>query len=125
MANLDKAKAKAQSRIDKLIAQGGDMPMPDETGGMDAMGAMGDPLKGGPMTDSMAPDGGIAPGLPTATDDAESGYVEVAGGPTCGNCNYLEGTMCTNPKVNKDVSPEDGCCNYWDDGSGQPGIHTA
>lgn len=123
MANLDKAKARAQSRIDQLISKGGDMPMPD---GMGAMGGAG-PTDLGPMGDKAdsyrGPMG--AGGGDQQQDDAETGYVEVAGGPTCGNCNFLQGTMCTNPKVNKDVSPEDGCCNYWDDGSGQPGIHTA
>lgn len=111
MANLDKAKAAAQGRIDKLIAQGGDVPMPPSAS---AMTDMPDPLDIDPMA-----------GDDMGGDDAESGYVEVAGGPTCGNCLHLEGTRCTLPLVNKDVSPEDGCCNYWDDGSGQPGIQQA
>ena len=60
-----------------------------------------------------------------AWPDRQTGYVEVKGGPACGrNCKYFQASnsFCTLPVVSKQVSPQDGCCSYWDDGSGKPGI---
>lgn len=56
------------------------------------------------------------------SDDAETGYVETSGGPKCGNCLHMDQSTGTCPVVQKTVSAANGCCNSWDDGSGQPGI---
>ena len=57
--------------------------------------------------------------------DRDTGYVEVPGGPRCGNCVYLEGGRCQLPEVDKRVSPDNGCCQWWSNGSRQPGIEKA
>lgn len=121
MANLDKAKASALGRLDKLMPGG---PMPDMMAGpTDAVDTVDSPF-GKPKPDMPTDTLGMG-GSDLQQDDPETGYIEVPGGPTCGNCMHLKGTMCMLPQVNKDVSPENGCCNYWDDGSGQPGIKKA
>lgn len=48
---------------------------------------------------------------------AKAGYVEYPGGPKCGNCKYLEGSMCA--KFGFTVSKKDGCCNYWESADGR------
>lgn len=63
----------------------------------------------------------------TRWPDSKTGYIEVAGGPRCGNCKYLaqtqlHGAHCVLPVVDKTVDPKDGCCSYWDDSSGKAGI---
>jgi SPP1 gp7 family putative phage head morphogenesis protein len=60
---------------------------------------------------------------------AASGYVEVPGGPVCGNCEYLQGNKCIHPDTDKtpdgrqldqvvkfqfDVDIDHGCCSYWE-----------
>lgn len=52
--------------------------------------------------------------MPTFDDirKARAGYVEYPGGPTCGNCEYLEKMTCI--KFGFTVSPSNGCCDYWE-----------